>query len=82
MLTAMDSQHDDVVGRDSEIDGVGKPREDGASRFVVNARKGERVGRDASDEVVQRLTEFLAEPRTSRLVPPAYFERFAFSFAA
>lgn len=54
MLPPVDSQHDDVVTSDAEVDGVRKPCEHCTASFIVRALKGQRIRCDARHEVRRR----------------------------
>ncbi len=74
----MNGEHDESLVVQTEIDGVGEAREDGAPDFAVHTRKDPRAGGNAVHEGINSFGELPAESGPSRFVPFAYRERLAF----
>lgn len=63
MSPAVDhSGDDDLVPQDAKVNAVRESSDDGAACFAVNSRKGQRIGRNAFDHIVDRGGELNAEP--------------------
>ena len=65
----MDRQYHDVLPRQTEIDGVGKPFQNGSSRFPVYHRVHQWVGDNPIDCLFQGCSELATESAPPALVP-------------
>ena len=78
ILPAVNGKYDERLAVQTEVDGVGEAREDGAPDFAVHTRKGPRTGGNAIQEGINSFGELLAESGPSRFVPCAHRKRLAF----
>ena len=72
ILPAVNGKYDERLAVQTEVDGVGEAREDGAPDFAVHTRKGPRTGGHAIQESINSFGELPAESGPSRIVPCAY----------
>ena len=75
LLSAVDGKNYYHVIEQSEIDGVGKPGQDGSTRLTVDSRMRERICRDPIEQGYDRFTEPPAEAVLTLVVPCASVKR-------
>ena len=78
ILAAVHGLNDDAIAGNSVIDRVWKSRQYGSPSVLMRSLIRRWILDDAIDDLVDGLSEFLAEPRTPRLVPLAHFKHFVF----
>ena len=78
----MNGQYDDLVIQNSEVDRVGKPIEDGPSRFAPHPLKHQGVGGNAVERFVEGRAEHRPEPGPALLVPVSCLKRFRLGFGS